>query len=247
MPDSFVAPDAAPGTTEALLAAIESRLRQAGARLLLTSHVVGRAWQTAFAKAGYAPLTLYLSRSGLSDTTAAPDIRPATEADIPGIVQRSAENRQVLFEIDPFWAIHPEADARFAAWMTRSLTLTDRDLLVTGPAENLAGYIVAQPASRLHFPPAHAIGGIGTIDDCFHTDFADPAALANDGKAATALLHAAEAAFARRGTGTAFAVCPAGWHSKRALLEAAGYGIAMVWSIKRQQAPMDTESKAMLA
>ena len=117
--------------------------------------------------------------------------------------------------------------------MRRSLTLPDRDMRVSGPPDALEGYLIAQPASRLHFPPAHDISGTGVIDDFYHPDLADPSALANAGAGAMALLRAAEAAFAARGIGAAFVVCPAAWTSKVELLEAAGYATAMVWSIRR--------------
>ena len=233
LPDSFVAPDAPADTVEALVEASEATLRGAGARVVLSSFVTGRAWQSAFEAQGYDPLTLYLSRTDLGDAGMPSGVRSATEADVPGIVARSAENRRTLFDIDPFWAIHPEADDRFDAWMRRSLTLPDRDMLVMGSAEALEGYAIAQPASRLHFPPAHDITGTGVIDDFYHPDLADPDTLADGGTGATALLRAAEAAFAGRGTGAAFVVCPAGWRSKTRMLEAAGYETAMVWSIKR--------------
>lgn len=232
--DSFAASDAPEGTVEALVEAAEAILEAAGAQIVLSSFVAGRAWEAAFEGRGYEPLTLYLSRTDLGGVGMPPDARPASPSDVPGIVARSAENRAVLFGIDPFWAIHPQADARFDAWMRRSLTLPDRDLLVTGPAEAPEGYVIAQPASRLHFPPAHDIAGTGVIDDFHHPDLADPATLAGGGAGATALLRAAEAAFAERGVGAAFVVCPAGWRSKVEVLEAAGYEIAMVWSIKRQ-------------
>lgn len=232
LPDSFVLPEAPDGTTEALVAAAEEVLRNDGARNLLSSFVTGANWREAFAGAGYRPLTLYLSRSGLSGGEQPRGVRPATEDDLPGIVQRSAGHREVLFGIDQFWAVHPEADSRFGAWMRRSLGLTDRDMFVSGPAEALEGYIIAQPASRLHFPPAHDIAGVGVIDDFHHEDLADPEELANAGAGAAALLQAAEAAFHARGTGTAFVVCPAGWRSKVQLLEEAGYKRAMTWSIK---------------
>ena len=151
---------------------------------------------------------------------------------IPGIVARSAEHRRIIAEIDPFWTTHPEADTRFAAWMRRSLTLTDRDMLVTGAPE-MQGYAIAQPASRLHFPPSHPITGIGVIDDFYHTDLADPAHLADNGAGAASLLCAAEAALARRGVGAAFVVCPAEWPSKVGLLHQAGYTTAMEWLVKR--------------
>lgn len=233
LPDSFAAPDAPRGTVEALLSSAEDALHEAGARIKLASYVAGEDWRSAFKANGYEPLTLYFSRTDLGDRGMPADIRQATEDDVPGIVARSAENRQALFDIDPFWEIHPEADPRFSAWMTRSLTLRDRDMMVLGTSEDLEGYIIAQPASRLHFPPAHDITGTGVIDDYYHTELANPAALDQGSEGASALLRAAEAAFANRGTGAAFVVCPAGWTSKIELLESAGYETAMVWSIKR--------------
>lgn len=233
LPDSFVATDAPSGTIEGLLAAAEDTLHEAGARIKLASYVAGEAWRTAFEVSGYEPLTLYMSRSDLGDQGMLAGVRQATEGDVPGIVERSAENRQVLFDIDPFWEMHPEADPRFSDWMTRSLTLRDRDMIVLGAPEDLQGYIIAQPASRLHFPPAHDITGTGVIDDYYHPELANPAALDRGSEGSHALLRAAETAFANRGMGAAFVVCPAGWTSKIELLEAAGYETAMVWSIKR--------------
>tara|TARA_R110002020_G_scaffold36671_1_gene110412 strand:- start:148 stop:1083 length:936 start_codon:yes stop_codon:yes gene_type:complete len=233
LPDSFVASDAPIGTLENLLAAAEDALHEAGAKIKLASFVTGEVWRTAFEASGYEPLTLYLSRSDLGDQGMPAGVRQATEKDVPGIVKRSAENRQVLFDSDPFWEIHPEADPRFSGWMRRSLTLRDRDIMVLGPAEDLRGYIIAQPSSRLHFPPAHDITGTGVIDDYFHSELANLEALDQGGEEASALLRAAEAAFASRGKGAAFVVCPAGWASKIDLLETAGYETAMVWSIKR--------------
>ena len=114
---------------------------------------------------------------------------------------------------------------RFAAWMRRSLTLGDRDMLVMGPEGELSGYAIAQPASRLHFPPAHDMRGTGVIDDHYHRELADVETRDRGWSGATALL--------RPGVGAVFVVCPAGWRSKIAMLEAAGYETAMVWSIRR--------------
>lgn len=233
LPDSFAAPDAPDGTVQALLAAAEDTLHDARAQIILTSYVAGEDWRVAFENGGYDPLTLYLSRTDLGDQGMPTGVRPATEGDVPGIVSRSAENRQVLFDIDPFWEINPEADQRFSAWMERSLTLRDRDMMVLGSADDLEGYVIAQPASRLHFPPAHDITGTGVIDDYYHLELANPVVLRNGTKGSGALLRAAEAKFANRGMGAAFVVCPARWKSKIELLEAAGYETAMVWSIKR--------------
>lgn len=234
LPDSFAAPDAPAGTANALVEAAEDALREAGAPFTVSSFVAGRDWQDVFQRRGYLPLTLYLSRTDLGDAARPSGVQAATQADVPSIVARSAENRQVLSEIDPlFWEIHTEADTRFTAWMTRSLTLRDRDMLIMGSPGELDGYVIAQPASRLHFPPAHDITGIGVIDDYYHPELVDPATLASGSRGATALLRAAEAAFAERGVSAAFVVCPAGWRSKIEMLEAAGYETAMVWSIKR--------------
>lgn len=234
LPDSFVAPDAPSGTVEDLLVAAEVALHKSGARIKLASYVAGEDWRTAFDARGYEPLTLYLSRNDLGDQAMPTEVRKATEVDVPGIVARSAENRRVLFGIDPFWEVHPEADQRFSTWMMRSLTLRDRDMMVLGAPDDLGGYVIAQPASRLHFPPAHDITGTGVIDDYYHPELANPAALDPDKEGASALLRAAETAFASRGMGAAFVVCPAGWTSKIELLEAAGYETAMVWSMKRE-------------
>lgn len=233
LPDSFAAPDAPDGTVNGLLFAAEKALQEAGARIFLSSYVTGEDWRKSFEDAGFKPLTLYLSRTDLGDQRTLSIVRQATEEDVPGIVMRSAENRQVLFDIDAFWKTHPEADPRFSAWMTRSLTLRDRDIMVMDASGELEGYIIAQPASRLHFPPAHDITGTGVIDDYYHPELADPARLRDGGEGATALLRAAEAAFANRGMGAAFVVCPAGWQSKIEMLEESGYETAMIWSIKR--------------
>ncbi|MEO1308985.1 MAG: hypothetical protein AAFV38_14010, partial [Pseudomonadota bacterium] len=197
------------------------------------SFVVGAAWLSAFRDRGYDPLTLYLARSDIKDRDTPSGVRLAVEADVAGIVARSADHRRNLFAIDSFWEIHPNADARFSAWMSRSLTLEDRDMMVIGAADDLSGYVIAQPASRLHFPPAHDISGIGVIDDYYHVELADPNALPYGCVGATALLRGAEAAFSDRGKNAAFVVCPAGWASKIEVLNAAGYRTAMVWSIKR--------------
>lgn len=233
LPDTFAAPHAPDGTRQALLAAAEIALRQAGARITLASHVTGKAWQTTFETNGYVPLTLYLSRSEFGGQAMPAGVRQATEEDIPGIVAQSAENRGILFDIDAFWETHPEADTRFSAWMTRSLALPDRDMMVLGTPEDLQGYAIAQPASRMHFPPAHDIAETGVIDDFYHAELSNPTSLEQGSDGANALLRAAEKAFAERAVKTAFVVCPAGWTSKIALLEAAGYETAMVWSIKR--------------
>lgn len=233
LPDSYVARNAPDGTLDGLMETAEAALKDTGAKIILSSFVTGEDWRSVFKRRSFEPLTLYLSRSDLGDQGIPVGIRLASEKDISGIVMRSAENRQVLFNIDAFWQAHPDADTRFSGWMTRSLTLRDRDMLVMGASENLDGYVIAQPASRLHFPPAHDIAGTGVIDDYYHFELVDPTKLTSGSEGATALLRAGEAALADRGMGAAFVVCPAGWQSKIEMLEAAGYETAMIWSIKR--------------
>lgn len=233
MPETFVTQDAPAGTLEALLDAAEADLRASGATLLLSSFVCGDEWNSAFRAQGYEPLTLYLSKSGLGTASLPADVRAATDQDIESIVNRSAENRSILQKLNAFWTLHPEADARFGGWMKKSLTLADRSMLVSGPQDALDGYVIAQPASWLHFPPAHDISAIGVIDDFFHVEYADPAKIQEGGVAAHALLEAAEASFSRRGIMNVFVVCPAAWASKIGLLDNAGYKTAMIWMIKR--------------
>ena len=124
-------------------------------------------------RSGYEPLTLYLAREGLADAAASDHVRPATGDDVPSIVARSALNRTRLAELDALLDPHPAADSRFGAWMRRSLALEDRDMLVIGAPDAIDGYVIAQPASRLHFPPAHDITATGVIDDFFHLEFSD--------------------------------------------------------------------------
>lgn len=233
LPETFVTWDAPAGTLEALVDAAEADLRTAGATLLLASFVCGDEWSSAFRGRGYEPLTLYLSKSGLKRASEPADVRAATEQDIEGIVTRSAEHRAILHELDVFWTPHAEADARFGGWMKKSLSFKDRDMLVAGPPDTLEGYAIAQPASRLHFPPAHDISATGVIDDFFHRQYADPAKAQGAGASAQALLQTAEASFAARGITMAFVVCPAAWTSKIAVLENAGYKTAMAWMVKR--------------
>ena len=76
MDDSTVLPDASAEAAAQLLAAAEEDLRGHGARILLAASVPGGAFEAAFQAAGYAPLTLYYARSGLtasaSDGTSVP-------------------------------------------------------------------------------------------------------------------------------------------------------------------------------
>jgi hypothetical protein len=233
MPECFVAQNAPSGTIEALVDAAEADLRGAGAELLLASFIHGDDWRSCFEERGYKPLTLYLAKSAFENAPAPAGVRSASEGDIEGIVSRSAENRAILAQLDVFWTPHAEANDRFRNWMKRSLTFEDRDMLVAGSPDALEGYVIAQPASRLHFPPAHDITATGVIDDYFHGEYSNPAKMQDGAGSATSLLRAAEAAFAGRGARTALVVCPAAWTSKIAVLQNAGYTTAMVWMVKR--------------
>jgi hypothetical protein len=233
MPECFVTDDAPLGTLAALVEAAEADLRAAGAELLVASFVSGDEVRSCFEERGYKPITLYLAKAGFDGMTPSGDVRLASEDDIEGIVRRSAENRRILFALDAFWTTHPEADARFGNWMRKSLTLQDRDMLVAGGPDTLDGYIIAQPASRLHFPPAHDISGIGVVDDYFHRDYSDPDRVQDGGEGAASLLQAAEAAFGARGANVAMIVCPAAWTSKLSILEKTGYKTAIMWMVKR--------------
>lgn len=232
LPDCVVADGAPAGTREALVEAAESDLRDAGAQILLASSVSGDGWRSCFEGRGYRPLTLYLAKTGLGDGAVAADIERATEEDVPGIVERSAENRTILAALHEFWTPHAEANARFGRWMRRSLALTDRNMFVARSSGAVDGYAIAQPASRLHFPAGHDISRTGVLDDYYHTEFADPLEAQKGGQAATALLKVAENALAARGANTAMIVCPAAWRSKISILEDVGYQTAMVWMMK---------------
>lgn len=231
--DCVVAEDAPPATHRQLIEAAERDLQEAGAKILLASSVSDGPLEAHYSEAGYVPLTLYLSKSGLGGWEGVAKVRPATADDVPGIVEQSARHRSVLAKLDRFWEPHAEADERFRNWMRRSLTLADRDMLVSVSAGRVDGYIIAQPATALHFPSAHDIRAVGVIDDYFHAAYADSSALSDEHQGAVDLLRQAEAAFCRRGIQAAMVVCPAAWRSKRAGLEMNGYTSAIKWLIKR--------------
>ncbi|MFQ6547671.1 hypothetical protein AADZ90_006910 [Aestuariibius sp. 2305UL40-4] len=234
MEDCFLRDDAPDGTLQTLFEAAEADLIEAGARILLGSSVPGGVWEQAYAAPDYDPLTLYFAKTGLRSPQELQDVRPANAADVPAIVASSAENRQILFDLNAFWKPHPDADARFGAWMEKSLTLPDRDMFVSEVGDTVTGYAISQPATPLHFPPPHDISAIGVIDDYYHSDLADPERLQNDGGAAASLLQPAEAALQARGNTAALVVCPAAWLSKIAILKDAGYENAITWFKKRQ-------------
>ena len=231
--DCFAVADAPPDTEEMLLLATEAALRHSGAELLLASCLATGRRDSFLQQHGYNAITLYLGKAGLAADDTASNVRPAAAEDVPGIVAASAQHRDTLAEISyRFWQTHPEADGRFAAWMQRSLTLTDRDMFVDEAQGQVAGYLIAQPISPLLVPVAHDIRKIGVIDDFYHADFAEINAVANEGVGAAYLLQAAESAFAARQVDATFVVCPAGWPSKISVLAQQGYQPAKVWLLK---------------
>lgn len=232
--DCCTAPDAPPDTAEALLVATEVALRAAGAGDLIASYTAAGPWRPLYERHGYQPVTLYMAKHGFSAHDLSAGLRSARPEDVPGIVMLSADHRRTLAGLNPrFWPLHPDADIRFKAWMNHSLTLTDRDMIVAGGADEMHGYAIAQSVSRLLIPAGHEIGAIGVVDDFYDQDFANVAALSNGGATAAKLLSAAESAFARRVFASALVVCPAAWTSKAELLKQRGYRVAKLWMLKR--------------
>ncbi len=232
--DCFISVDGPSGTAEALLAATEAALIAAGAPRLVVSCPAAGLLRPLYERHGYEPVTLYMAKHRLGPDARSSSVRTASAEDVPGIVRRSAQHRSMLARINRrFWHIHPEADRRFDAWMRRSLTLRDRDMLVSVEAGEVRGYVIAQPIAPLLVPAAHEIAAMGVIDDFYDEDLADISALPNGGSSAESLLAAAESAFARRAIDSALVVCPVGWASKIALLEQRGYQTAKLWMLKR--------------
>ncbi len=230
--DSYIVEDAPSGTAEALLAAAEAALRDVGARLLVASCAGDAQWRSILDGHGYDPVTLYMGKANFDVCDLPAGVRSAVPDDVPGIVAASAEHRKTLARLHPFWTLHPDADARFGNWMRRSLTLTDRDMLVCGAPDDVHGYAIAQPISPLLIPAAHDIKAVGVLDDFYHKDFANVSEISHGGSAVADLLSAAESAFAKRNFKAALVVCPAAWRSKISVLEKQGYRIAKLWMLK---------------
>jgi hypothetical protein len=231
--DCFTFADAPSATAEALLTATEAALVAAGAPRLVASCPAAGPLRPLYESHGYQPVTLYMAKHRLSPEALPPGVRKAGAEDVPGIVKRSAEHRRTLARINSrFWHIHSEADSRFEAWMRRSLTFEDRDMLVATAAGEVRGYVIPQPIAPLLVPAAHESTAIGVIDDFYDTDFADISAMSTDASSGANLLAAAEDAFARRAIDSSLVVCPAGWPSKISLLEQRGYRTAKLWLLR---------------
>jgi predicted N-acetyltransferase YhbS len=232
--DCFTSPDAPSGTAEALLTATEAALISAGAPRLIASCSVAGPMRPLYERHGYEPVTLYMAKHRFGSDAPSPGVRPASAEDVAGIVKRSMEHRRTLARINSrFWHIHAEADSRFEAWMRRSLTFDDRDMLVATAAGEVRGYVIAQPMAPLLVPAAHELAPVGVIDDFYDEDFADISAMSTDASSGVNLLAAAEGAFTRRAIDSAVVVCPAGWSSKIALLQQRGYRTGKLWMLRR--------------
>lgn len=209
-----------PGALPLLLDAAETFL-QGGAAVLVAACPAGATERRAPLEArGYRPLTLWMTCPVDSQAPRPPAVRPATEADLPALVRLNAAAQEGKRRANPrFWTPHPEAPARFEAWMRRSMTLPDRDVLVHEGPGRVDGFVIPQPSG---LPPAHDAAGVGTLDDLAADEWTtfDP------------LLRAAHHALAARGYRTVQAICPADWAERRAMLEGAGFHTANLWLLK---------------
>ena len=231
--ECFVSEDAQEDTIGELIRATESALRDVGAENFIASCCTGSPWRPVLEKNGYEAVTLFMSKNGFQEKEIVPPVAVATADDIPGIISRSAEHRNNLFEANPkFWNIHANADEIFEKWMRISLTLTDRTMLVAKDADRVDGYIIAQPVTPVQMPMAHDPHGLGVIDDFYHIDFENRSDIRNGGVEAADLFTAAEGAFARNKVRATLVVCPDNWCSKKQFLESQGYTTAKTWLLK---------------
>jgi hypothetical protein len=177
--------------------------------------------------AGYGVVTQYLVNHRLADRPASHSaVRAASTADVPAIVAMGAEAQAALCQANAkMWTPHPDAPARFGAWMQYSLTLPDRRILVAG-ASKPSGFVIAQPVSAFHLPLTCEREHLGLIDDFWASAFATASSDAGD------LLSAAEMEFVQRGRTSAMAICPRDWRAKYAILSAHGYIDANTWMLK---------------
>ena len=127
--------------------------------------------------AGYVPLTLYFAKVGLSRNACGEEVRAATIADMPAIVASSAVHRRILFDLNPFWHPHPEADARSGGWMTCSLTLADRNMAVSDPHQQDGRLRHLPTRDRAAFSALTRHQNHRRIDDFNHTVSGHPEVL----------------------------------------------------------------------
>jgi hypothetical protein len=170
-------------------------------------------------------------KHGLGDNTLSASVRAATPLDVPAIVAMGAESQKALCKGNArMWTPHPDAPARFGAWMHYSLTSQDRRIFVAGERE-LGGFVIAQPTSPFHLPLASRSEHVGLIDDFWSSEFAE-ASDSREMPYARDLLASAEGEFVQRGRTSAMVVCPAAWRAKQDLLRACGYRDGNAWMLK---------------
>ena len=219
--DNTCVSGSAPGDALALLIRAAEREGEAlGAVIFLAACAsFQREKQSALESAGYSIVTQYLVKHRLSNGAAPASVRAALPGDVPAIVAMGAEAQQALFRANAkMWKPHPEAPARFGAWMHYSLTLTDRRIFVSGEPESV-GFVIAQPTSPFHLPLTSQREHLGLIDDFWAPAFA-AAMERRESADAQDLLVAAQLEFVRRGRTSAMAICPAAWQSKQDFLRA---------------------------
>lgn len=228
--DSHFGEDSAISST--LLARTEQALLDAGARLTVAASPANWRSRTDFLQSsGYEPTTYFLTKTSLEPTENTEAVRRAIADDIPEIVRISAQHRVQLEIANPqFWRIHPEANARFGAWMAKSVTLTDRAVFVAGSEGRLSGYIIAQPGSPVNLPAPHDISKTGFVDDFWSDGFVSADRVGSGEPAA--LLAAAEGHFQKRGIRTALIVSPVRLAAKLNFLKSSGYREANLWLVK---------------
>ena len=230
--DTTVSSSAPNGALALLVAAAEREGAALGAISCLAACApFQRDKRRALESAGYGVVTDYLVKHSLSNGGSLAGVREAVATDVPAIVEMGAQSQEALFQANAqMWKPHPEARARFGAWMHFALTLPDRCILVHGGHDG-AGFVIAQPASAFHLPLTCDRERIGLIDDFWAQDFAtakEPQGATHAGD----LLKAAELEFVARGRTSAMAICPAGWRSKQDFLRAHGYRVGNTWMLK---------------
>ena len=184
----------------------------------------------ALQSAGYGVVTLYLVKHRLVNQPSPASVRAAVPADVPAIVAMGAQSQQVLFAANPkMWTPHPDAPARFSAWMLFSLNLPDRRIFVS-PEPERAGFVIAQPASPMRLPLTCKREHVGLVDDFWTPEFAATDKFGYS--TARDLLTTAEQEFVQRGRTSAMVICADGCRSKQDFLRHADYRDGNAWLLK---------------
>lgn len=229
--DTHASASAPADALASLIAAAEREARAMGAVIFLAACApFQRTKLRALEAAGYSVVTQYLVKHELARGPLSAAVRPAAAPDVADIVAMSAKSQRALCEANAqMWKPHPDAPARFAAWMTYSLTLVDRRIFVSSEGDQ-GGFVIAQPVSPFHMPLSSARGHMGLIDDFWAASFA--ATEAANGSQARDLLNAAEIEFGRRGMTSAMLICPAAWPAKNRSVRSHGYRDGTTWMLK---------------